>query len=48
MNNKSNGADLLELARQTLRQQLLEHIPADKKYLSLMVAYAMGIVARQI
>ena len=48
MKNKSSGAELLELARRTLRGQLLEHITPQQKYLGLMVANAMAIVARQI
>ncbi len=48
MKDKSSGAELLELARRTLRGQLLEHILPQEKYLGLMVANAMAIVARQI
>lgn len=48
MKGKSGGAELLELARRTLRRQLLEHVPAGHKYTALMVANAMAIVARQI
>lgn len=48
MSDTSTGSELLELARRTLRQQLLKHIPAEKKYTALMVAGAMAIVARQI
>jgi len=48
MKDKSSGAELLELARRTLRGKLLEHIPPQEKYTALMVANAMAIVARQI
>jgi len=48
MKDKSSGAELLELARRTLRGQLLQHIPPQEKYMGLMVANAMAIVARQI
>jgi len=48
MKDKSDGSDLLRLARRIMQQQLLEHIPAEKKYTARMVAGAMAIVARQI
>ncbi|HJN24927.1 MAG TPA: DUF6285 domain-containing protein [Rhodospirillales bacterium] len=47
MRDKPGGAELLKLARKILREQLLEHIPAQKKYSALMVANTMAIAARQ-
>ncbi|MBL6933011.1 MAG: hypothetical protein ISR45_08690 [Rhodospirillales bacterium] len=48
MRDKPDGAELLGLARRILREQLLEHIPPQKKYQALMVANSMAIAARQI
>ncbi len=48
MRDRPSGAELLELARRILRQQLLEHIPPEDKYSALMVANTMAIAARQM
>ncbi|MDH5750651.1 MAG: DUF6285 domain-containing protein [Rhodospirillales bacterium] len=47
MREHPSGKDLLELARKVLRQDLIEHLPKDKKFEALMVANAMAIAARQ-
>ncbi|MDD2056491.1 DUF6285 domain-containing protein [Pseudomonas sp. GD03860] len=39
--------ELLHIARLTLLQELLPALPADKRYLTLMVASAMAIAARE-
>lgn len=48
MSDRSNAVALLELARRTLRQQLMDQITPQHKYTALMVANAMAIVARQM
>ena len=48
MRDKPTGAELLKLARRIMREQLLEHIPPEKKYQALMIANTMAIAARQI
>jgi len=48
MRNQPDGAGLLEIARETLRGDLIDALPADKRYEALMIANAMAIAARQI
>ncbi|MCP5368616.1 MAG: hypothetical protein H6907_07665 [Hyphomicrobiales bacterium] len=48
MRDRPTGDELLDLARDILRGDLLAHVPADKKYQALMVANAMAIAARQM
>lgn len=45
--SRPDARELLEIARQTLLQELLPALPADKRYLTLMVANAMAIAARE-
>lgn len=45
--NRPDARELLEIARQTLLQTLLPELPVDKRYLTLMVANAMAIAARE-
>lgn len=47
MRDKPDAADLLSIARTTLLEQLLPHLPADQKYNALLVAAAMAIAARE-
>ncbi|PRA66008.1 acyl-CoA dehydrogenase [Pseudomonas sp. MYb187] len=45
--NHPDARELLHIARQTLLQELLPALPADKRYLTLMVANAMAIAGRE-
>lgn len=45
--NRPDARELLHIARQTLLQELLPALPADKRYLTLMVANAMAIAGRE-
>ena len=47
MRDKPDAADLLEIARATLVENLLPQLPAEHKYSALMVAVAMGIAQRE-
>lgn len=48
MRNRPTGDELLAIARQTIKEELLPHLPKDKVYDALMIMNAMGIAARQI
>jgi hypothetical protein len=48
MRENPSGKDLLDIAREVLREELIPALPADKKYSALMIANAMAIVMRQI
>mgnify|MGYP001192115751 FL=1 len=48
MRERPTGDDLLIMARQVLREELLELLPEERRYDALMVANAMAIAARQI
>jgi len=47
MNTGPNAAELLRVARKLLRQDLLDEVPAERRYEALMVANAMAIAARE-
>jgi len=47
MRDNPQADDLLKIAEVTFRQEILPHLPADKKYTALMIANAMRIAARQ-
>lgn len=47
MRDKPQADDLLKIAEATFKQEILPHLPADKKYTALMIANAMRIAARQ-
>ena len=48
MRDKPFGAALLEVAQQALAQELAPTLKGQQRYVALMVANAMGIVAREI
>jgi hypothetical protein len=48
MRDSPAGADLLNVARAVLRDELLGALPADKRHTALMIANAMSIAERQI
>ena len=48
MRDRPDAASLLDQARQTLLQEVLDLLPADRRYPALMVANAMAIAAREI
>lgn len=48
MRDKPSPDDLLKIAEETFRQEILPALSADKKYTALMIANAMRIAARQI
>src|SRR6218665_2737563 len=48
MRERPDGADLLAIAREVLRKELLPLLPKDKAYEALMIANAMGIAERQL
>ncbi|TYK57887.1 DUF6285 domain-containing protein [Pseudomonas synxantha] len=48
MRDHPYGHELLESARDLLREEVLQALPADKRLAALMIANAMGIVARQL
>lgn len=43
----SDAADLTETAREALLRDVLPALPAERRYVALMVANAMGIAARE-
>lgn len=47
MANSNTDTDLLGVARSVFRDELLAHLPAEKKYEALMVANAMAIAGRE-
>jgi len=48
MRDQPSGKDLLDIARDVLRDDLIPALPDDKRYPALMIANAMAIVMRQI
>jgi Domain of unknown function (DUF6285) len=48
MLDRPNGADLLEVARVSLLEEVTPVLKGQPRYIALMVANAMGIVAREI
>lgn len=48
MRDKPFGAALLEVAQQALLTDLAPHLEGRRRYTALMVANAIGIVAREI
>ena len=48
MRDRPSISEVLLLARRILRERLLEHIPPEEKYETLMIANAMAIAARQL
>ncbi len=48
MRERPDGAELLVIAREILRKELLPLLPKDKAYDALMIANAMGIAERQL
>ena len=48
MRDKPFGAALLDVARQTLLQEIAPGLEGARRYAALMVANAMGIVGREI
>lgn len=48
MRERPDGAELLAIAREVLRKELLPLLPKDKAYDALMIANAMGIAERQL
>lgn len=48
MREHPDGAELLAIAREVLRKELLPLLPKDKAYEALMIANAMGIAERQL
>ena len=48
MREHPTGAELLAIAREVLRKELLPLLPRDRQYDVLMIANAMGIAERQL
>ena len=48
MREQPTGAELLAIAREVLRKELLPLLPKDRQYDALMIANAMGIAERQL
>jgi hypothetical protein len=48
MRDRPTVAELLAIARQVVRESLLDALPGDKRYHGLMVANAIAIAARQL
>jgi len=48
MRDQPDAAGLLEIARETLRGDLIDALPAGKRYEALMIANAIAIAARQM
>ena len=47
MHERASGHDLLETARQVLRNDVIPHLSGEQKLAALMIANAIGIAARQ-
>lgn len=47
MRDRPFGADLIAAARQTLLDDVLPHLPGEKRLAGLMIANALGIAARE-
>jgi hypothetical protein len=48
VSNRHAIADLLEIARATLREEVLPQVPAETRYEASMVANAMAIASREL
>lgn len=48
MRNRPSGTELLDIAREVLREKLIPDLGPDQRYDALMVANAMAIVMRQM
>jgi hypothetical protein len=48
MRERPAGAELIELARSTLREELLAALPEGRRYEALMVMNALAIASRQL
>lgn len=48
MREHPNGAELLAIAREVLRKELMPLLPKEKAYQALMIANAMSIAERQL
>lgn len=48
MREHPDGAELLAIAREVLRKELIPLLPKDKAYDALMIANAMSIAERQL
>lgn len=48
MREHPDGAELLAIAREVLKRELLPLLPKDKQYDALMIANAMSIAERQL
>lgn len=48
MRERPAGTELLAIAREVLRRELLPLLPKDRQYDALMIANAMGIAERQL
>lgn len=48
MRDRPTGDELLDTARQVLRDELMPALPADKRMAALMMANALSIAARQL
>ena len=48
MRDRPTGDELLDTARQVLRDELMPALPADKRMTALMIANALSIAARQL
>ncbi|MDP2227209.1 MAG: DUF6285 domain-containing protein, partial [Moraxellaceae bacterium] len=48
MREQPDGAELLAVARELLRKELLPLLPKDRAYEALMIANAMSIAERQL
>ncbi len=48
MGDRPSGVRLLELARETLLEDLSAHLPAEQRYIARLVANAMAIAAREL
>jgi hypothetical protein len=48
MREHPDGAELLAIAREVLRKELMPLLPKEKAYAALMVMNAMGIAERQL
>ncbi len=48
MRERPDGAELLAIAREVLRKELMPLLPKEKAYQALMIANAMSIAERQL
>lgn len=47
MNDRPDAAELLDIARRTLLDEVLPHLPEELRYNALMIANAMAIASRE-